>query len=429
MNPVTANQLYLETFAKINEALHMRDVGRFDESRVIMESALVDINRIIAMLPDAGIYNEKGFVLKYLGRFEEALEAAEAAVRLAPNDPKYQMSVLVLSLFLNRSYSTLEKRREANAKLFPKAEKMIDQFPWYPGAYHLKAELQAASGAPQSQWESTLSEGAYVYQNRKMMSSGQQANEGELNRILYKSTVACMQRAREWEAMGGGLVEVNRAAETAREIEVYLSESLGAKILSRWSIFHFIGLLGLLVVGVYWMFYYPVSKASLESGFVDREVQLNRSTGEAEMGVANLAFYCSPDSITTFDLAFPAKLEEFRSKDRFEAVMVPWNSKQMMVKVDGESKLFEGLIKLSVEEGAPMSKKMYFVTIFNKRKMLVLHQVITSSLLVLPSLLLIYLLIAFVVARNSPYPSLPELVFTNYTKFGFRAISNLRNAS
>ena len=98
MTPVAANQLYHETFARITKALRLKDVGRFDEARLMLEDALVDINKIIAMYPDPGIHNEKGFVLKHLGRFEEAAATA-ARVSRSPNPRYWADALLVASLF------------------------------------------------------------------------------------------------------------------------------------------------------------------------------------------------------------------------------------------------------------------------------------------------------------------------------------------
>ncbi|MEI6614469.1 MAG: hypothetical protein WCL37_06195, partial [Chrysiogenales bacterium] len=144
---------------------------------------------------------ELAIVQGHLGKLEEALNAAERAVSLCPNHPKYHNAVAGIQLDLARRCKTRTDANSYLARALQYKDRLIREFPNYPPAHLGRAAILAASGAKEADWEAEIDEACKLYEQQSVMGAGIETSSERLKIVLQNCRMKCLEAAAWWQKL------------------------------------------------------------------------------------------------------------------------------------------------------------------------------------------------------------------------------------
>ncbi len=204
---VKARRLLRRAFLHVEHATKRED----------LESALTLLQEASQLDPqNLDVWNELAFVLGHLGRNEDALAAGQNAVNLQPENPKFHNAVLGNRMELAMKAKTKSAGDPILRQVLTECETLIERFPNYAPLHLCRADLLAASGAPEEEWSMALDRACAIYESQKTMGSGGQTTGERLRNVMRNARTRCLDGAQWWRNLPDGCAS-ERSEHTALE--------------------------------------------------------------------------------------------------------------------------------------------------------------------------------------------------------------------
>ena len=174
-NSTLPDRLTLQACELVEKAWNYADAK---SREAFYSAALRRLERAIAADSTwAPAYHERAQIFSRLGRFREAIEAVESALRFVPNQPKYITTWC--SVHVDQAIAGAGNVDDLGI-VQEQVDRLIHDHPTYPSPCFVKAELAVLTGRPQSEWEKCLQLGADRYRSVIVMPSGDLATAKDI---------------------------------------------------------------------------------------------------------------------------------------------------------------------------------------------------------------------------------------------------------
>jgi len=186
------SRLLREAFLIVEYAEQIDDLERAAE--LLRQSVSIEPDN-----PDA--WNELAFVLARIQQPDEALHAAERAVALNSDNPKFHNAVMGIQFGNVRRAASRSEARPVLKRLLCNQWELAGRFPDYAAVQLGIAELLAGSGANEADWEAAIDRACALYEAESVMGANIGTTADRLSGVLQAQRMKCIEVADWWKRL------------------------------------------------------------------------------------------------------------------------------------------------------------------------------------------------------------------------------------